>query len=158
MTTRGIRNHNPGNIKATSIDWDGTAALEDRTDEQRGEETFVVFRGPWWGIRAMAKILRNYQVRHGLKTIGQIIGRWAPPADDNPSEEYARFVADRLGVGLYAPLDLSSFDTMRKLVRAITWFENGIRLKIADPYSWEYDAGLILAGIEPPGWPLEAVA
>lgn len=78
MTARGIRNFNPGNIKDVGIPWDGIAAWSDRTEEQKNESTFVVFRAPWWGIRAMAVILSNYATRHGLKTVQEIIGRWAP--------------------------------------------------------------------------------
>lgn len=144
MIPRGIRNNNPGNIKSNSITWKGMMAEDDRTPEQKKEKTFVVFRGPWWGIRAMAVILRNYHRKHGLNTVSQIIYRWAPPADANPTCNYTNFVADHMLVDPDQELNLECFDTMRRLVRAICAFENG-----GTPYTWEFDAGLLLAGIEP---------
>lgn len=143
MTTRGCRNNNPGNIKASSIDWEGTLAFDDRSDEQKAEKTFVVFRGAWWGIRAMAKILQTYFHRHELNTVHQIISRWAP-GNENPTVNYALFVANHLNVELSDELDLDDYKTARNLICAIIAFENG-----GNPYSWEIDAGLILAGIEP---------
>ena len=138
MTARGIRNNNPGNIKNFGTDWRGMS--EDSGDE----ETFVVFRGPWWGIRAMAVILRNYQKRYGLDTVEKIVNRWAPESDNNQPRRYTAFVARELGVDPWQHIDVTDYDTMRHLVQAITKFENG-----AEPYSWQYDAGLLLADIEP---------
>ena len=47
MTSRGIRNFNPGNIKDFGIPWNGLAAPEQMTLEQKQEMTFCVFTGPW---------------------------------------------------------------------------------------------------------------
>jgi hypothetical protein len=114
------------------------------TDEQLTEATFCVFTAPWWGIRAMAIILRAYQTKHGLKTLRDILNRWAPPADDNPTSNYVEYVAkDWRDPDL--PLDLTDYRTLETLIRRIVLFENG-----EDPYTQEYQIGLILAGIEPP--------
>ena len=142
--SRGIRNNNPGNIKDFGIPWEGLAADHERTPEQQKESTFCVFRGPHWGIRAMAIILRNYQKKHNLRTINQMMNRWAPKSDSNPIYQYTNYVAEKVGVGQNVSIDVDDFDTMLKLVRAITRFENG-----EDPYDCEYHTGLILAGIEP---------
>ena len=143
--SRGIRNFNPGNIKDFGIPWNGMMAYDDRDTAQKQESTFVVFRAPWWGIRATAIIIRNYQRRHGLKTIAEIINRWAPASDNNPVSDYAAFVAARVGTPSNYEIDAEDFSTMRAIVQAIVSFENGL-----DPYTWEYNTGLILAGIEPP--------
>lgn len=145
MTQRGIRNNNPGNIKDFGIPWEGILDREKQNAEQRAENTFVVFSGPWWGIRAIAKILLNYQTRHGLDTVHKIIDRWAPAGDSNEPERYARFVANHIGVHPHDPIDVTDYTTMLNLAQGIVWYENG-----TDPYTWEYITGLIMAGIEPP--------
>ena len=144
MTSRGIRNFNPGNIKDFGIPWNGLAAPEQMTLEQKQEMTFCVFTGPWWGIRAIAVILKNYSARHGLNSIHKIISRWAPGSDNNNPARYALYVADLVGVSVYETIDVMDYETMRKLVAAIVQYENG-----SDPYTWEYNTGLIMAGIEP---------
>lgn len=92
---RGIRNCNPGNIRRSTIDWDGM------TPEQTDPE-YVQFVAAEWGIRAMVKILRTYQ-RRGLTTIRQMIAAWAPPTE-NPTDAYAAHVSAIAGVGLDVPV------------------------------------------------------
>lgn len=142
--TRGIRNHNPGNIKDFGIPWEGLARWSEMTPEQQAEGVFCVFRRPWWGIRAIAVTLRTYQVKRNLKTVRQIINRWAPHSE-NPTGNYVNYVSSRLDAGPDDPINVLRYRTMRALVQAIVAFENG-----QDPYTWEYDTGLILMGIEPP--------
>lgn len=127
---RGIRNNNPGNIKH-GVNWNGRAAIQ--TDP-----TFITFDSPEYGIRAMARTLRTYREEHGLKTIIEIINRWAPPSDDNPTDDYVTFVSDQLGVSAYVELDFTD-ETVAKLVEAITQFENGQQ---------PYERATVLAGIE----------
>jgi hypothetical protein len=83
MTTRGLRNNNPGNIDRNTIKWQGMA------DDQSSDPRFVVFKAPVFGIRALAKTLLAYQNQHGCKTIRQIINRWAPPSE-NKTEAYVQ--------------------------------------------------------------------
>lgn len=144
MTTRGLRNFNPGNIKDFGIPWNGLAKPEQMTPEQKQEMTFCVFTGPWWGIRAIAVIIKNYSAKYGLDSIYKIIGRWAPGSDNNEPAKYAQYVAGKVGVSVYETIDVTDYETMYKLVSAIVHYENG-----SDPYSWEYNTGLIMAGIEP---------
>lgn len=134
---RGIRNHNPGNVERTSTTWQGMA--EDQSDPR-----FIVFRRPWWGIRAMCIILKNYQVKHGIRTVDGIIKRWAPDSDNNPTAAYVRSVCAHLDVAHDQIIDLTDVAIMRKLVAAVIKFENG-----TNPYTWEIDTGLVLAGMEP---------
>ena len=77
--SRGLRNHNPGNIKRGAR-WLGLMPESDMDDAQAAERTFCVFKAPWWGIRAIAIIIKNYRRKYGLNTIRGIINRWAPPA------------------------------------------------------------------------------
>lgn len=147
---RGIRNNNPGNIEK-GAPWQGLAAPEDMTDEQLEEPRFSVFAAPKWGIRALARLLMTYQARHRLCTVGAMIGRFAPPGE-NPTAAYVRFVAGRMGLTPDESFPFGEYKYARAMVEAIIEHENGVQ-----PYSpAELDAGLMLAGIEPPRrapWP-----
>src|SRR5262245_12901620 len=115
--TRGIRNRNPGNIRKSRDRWKGLAELQ-------SDPAFFVFETPLWGIRAMAVILRNYQRRHGLKSLAQIIGRWAPPGENNTAG-YAAAVSKAIGIGPRWHVDLTDGVILRALVAAIIRHENG---------------------------------
>lgn len=115
---RGIRNFNPGNIRhAKGTRWQGMSA-------NQNDSAFVQFTGPQWGIRAIARTLITYQDKHALRTIRQIISRWAPPSENN-TESYIRQVAVRVGVAPDARIDVYDYRTMRTLVEAIVRHENG---------------------------------
>jgi len=116
---RGIRNRNPGNIRRSGDRWKGLAPLQ-------SDPAFFVFDAPLWGIRAMAVILRNYQRRNGLKSVAQIIARWAP-ADENDTAGYITAVSREMGVGARQRLDLRDGPTLRALIAAIIRRENGLQ-------------------------------
>ena len=116
---RGIRNRNPGNIRRSKDRWKGLAALQ-------SDPAFFVFEAPLWGIRAIAAILRNYQARNGLKSLAQIIGRWAP-AGENDTASYVAAVGKEMGVDPRAHLDLQDVATLRALIAAIIRHENGFQ-------------------------------
>ena len=77
---------------------------------------------PEWGIRAMARILQNYQDRHGLRTVREMINRWAPPSE-NDTDSYVRSVARRTGIDPDVPINVRT--EMFPLVSAIIVHENG---------------------------------
>ncbi|MFU5610968.1 structural protein [Pseudomonas aeruginosa] len=115
---RGIRNFNPGNIRhAKGTRWQGMSA-------NQNDSAFVQFTGPQWGIRAIARTLITYQDKHALRTIRQIISRWAPPSENN-TESYIRQVAARVGVAPDARIDVYDYRIMRTLIEAIVRHENG---------------------------------
>ncbi|MGE0116830.1 MAG: structural protein [Dongiaceae bacterium] len=116
---RGIRNRNPGNIRKSRDRWKGLAPAQ--TDP-----AFFVFDAPVWGIRAMAVILRNYRKRHGLKTLAQIIGRWAP-AQENDTAGYVRMVAKAMRLHPRTVIDPQDPATLRDLIAAIIRHENGVQ-------------------------------
>lgn len=84
MSTRGIRNNNPANIRR-GCNWKGLT--EKQTDKE-----FCQFVTMTWGVRALLVTLRTYVVKHKLHTIPQIIKRWAPPQDGNATNRYIEFV------------------------------------------------------------------
>ncbi len=115
-TTRGERNNNPGNIRLSSVQWQGQIAGADTA--------FVTFATPADGIRALAKLLKNYQAKYGLNTIRGIINRYAPPSENNTSA-YVSAVSADMGIGPDAPLNLGDAGTLDALVTAIIHHENG---------------------------------
>jgi hypothetical protein len=136
-TPRGIRNHNPGNIRRSSDPWQGLA-------ERQGDVEFFTFKSPIYGIRALARTLITYQDKHGLRTIRQIIGRWAPPVENN-TNAYVRAVADATDLDADQMLDLHNFDYLFPLTKAIIKHENG-----QQPYiDAQITKALVLAGVEP---------
>lgn len=129
---RGIRNHNPGNIRWGDR-WQG---LDPKGREK--DPAFCVFVAPEWGIRALAKILHNYQVKYHLRDVRSILNRYAPPCE-NDTESYVANVCRVLGVRAYEPVNLFEKPVMLNLLKAIIRQENG-----EQPYSNE----ILLKGID----------
>lgn len=119
VMTRGLRNNNPGNIRKSADKWLGLAA--EQTDDE-----FFQFVSPEYGIRAMAVILRNYRNRYGLRTIRQIITRWAPPVENN-TDAYIAAVSSKVGLG---PDEMVFEADIPRLIDAIIAHEN-----IVNPYT-----------------------
>lgn len=135
--TRALRNNNPGNIRSGSP-WQGLNSVQNDPD-------FVMFKAPRWGFRAMAITLVTYQDRYNLRTVRQIIGRWAPPTE-NKTEAYISHVCRETGFDASQRLDMHSYADNAAMSKAIAIHESG---------SWLFDdheleAGLRSAGIEPP--------
>lgn len=113
---RGIRNNNPGNIE------DGAFARS--LPGYRGSDgRFAIFDSPQAGINAGGELLNRYAAR-GVVTPAQIINRWAPPSDGNPTQAYAQYVASRLGIGVNDPVPANR---RAEAFQAINEFENGNR-------------------------------
>lgn len=141
--TRGVRNHNPGNIRLSRDPWQGLSGAQTDT-------AFFVFTSPAYGIRALAKTLITYQDKHGLRTIEDIIARWAPSNENNTAAYVAavqrQFKLNVPGYRIGATIDVHRYQHARVLVEAIIHHENaGYRY---DPRI--IDKGLLMAGIEPP--------
>lgn len=141
MIPRGIRNHNPGNL-VTGIQWDGLMAEADMNQAQRNESRFCVFQAPWWGTRAMAKVLLRYYNHHGLKTVGGMIARYAP-RHENDTHAYADTVASALHVPRGTLIEMN-FANLELMMRTMIKVENGMQ-----PYHWEILTGIVMAGLEP---------
>lgn len=122
---RGVRNNNPGNIR-WGDDWQGLVAEAQRTDK-----SFCQFISPEYGIRAMIIILRNYQRKRGLKTVTDIINRWAPPVENN-TKAYIDSVAKEIGVDPAAEINVFDNRIMMKLLQGIIKHENGVQ-----PYGFD---------------------
>lgn len=142
--TRGIRNNNPGNIRKSKDPWQGLA-------ERQTDAAFFVFKSPMYGIRALARVLITYQDKKRLRTIKDIIRRWAPQTE-NDTNAYIISVTDSTGFTQDQLLDMHRFDHLKPLVEAIIRHENG-----QQPYTdTEITKALVLAGVEPPKPNLQA--
>lgn len=113
----GIRINNPGNIRQTRDVWEGSTRLQDH-------KTFVRFNTPECGIRAMMKLLINYEDKYKLNSITDIIMRYAPPSE-NDTHAYIKDVAWRTGFYPSEVLDLRDITTLIALAKAITIHEQG---------------------------------
>ncbi len=114
---RGVRNCNPGNIRRSAVRYLGEIVPS-------GDPEFRQFRSMAWGFRALFVLLETYRRRYGLRSVAQIITRWAPPSE-NHTEAYIRRVAAALGRAADAPLDLDDSATAQGLAAAIATVECG---------------------------------
>lgn len=115
---RGLRNRNPGNIRGSQFRWLGEVG--------RDKDGFVVFATDELGLRALARLLINYNLLHHLCTVDGIIGRWAP-AVENDTRAYVNAVAREMGVQPRDQLDMMNRRTVADLTRAIVRHENGLQ-------------------------------
>lgn len=113
---RGIRNNNPGNIRH-GANWQGL-----NPDGRNIDSAFCVFTAPIYGIRALAKILINYKRIHGLKTVRQIISRYAPPSE-NQTIAYIQSVAKQLGVYPDTVIDIEERGVLTVFIKAVIRME-----------------------------------
>ncbi len=117
---RGIRNNNPGNIKSTlATTWDGEIGVD--------SDGFLIFDTAAAGLRALAVLLRTYADRDCVRTIEQLVARYAP-GGVNAVDGYASFVAEDVGVNKSEVIDIVHLIPL--IMRAMIWFENG-----QDPYT-----------------------
>ena len=88
---RGLRNNNPLNIRRSGDKWQGLRVLQE-------DREFFQFSEMKWGWRAAFRLLcHTYYGKYKLRTIRDIITRWAPPKENN-TEAYIRRVTDRIGI------------------------------------------------------------
>nr|WP_237333103.1 structural protein [Vibrio anguillarum] len=128
IVTRGIRNNNPANIEDNGTPWRGRMGNDGR---------FIIFDSPVNGIRALARILNTYKVKHGLNTIEGIINRFAPPVE-NDTNSYIAHAEKVVGVPRNMPLTPDKYPS---LIKVIIKHENGVQ-----PYSDEViNAGIAAA-------------
>lgn len=142
---RGIRANNPGNIERGKDRWLGMSA------DQSSDTRFVVFDTPEAGIRALMRVLVNYQERHSINTLREAINRWAPPVENN-SSAYVQHVARQTGFDPDEPLDFLDREVNVAITKAIVRHENGSP-EIYGRAQWYgddvYDRAAVMAGFEP---------
>lgn len=164
-TGHPLRNYganNPGNIKDFGIRWlnrvdpDDTARMTEAQQREvgrrdRGDDHMVIFEHPRDGFRALALDLLNKQRRHKLKTIREIMNRYAPKGKENPAQEaYIWNIAAQVGVKPDEVISVSDWYIMRRFIEAIVTEESGATVGNLYPEDWIRE-GMISAGVPYPG-------
>lgn len=117
VLSRGYRNNNPGNIVLTPGSmWQGEIVGTDKR--------FKTFSSMEYGYRAIFVTLNSY-INKGYNTIEKIINRYAPP-HENETTSYAATVSRLTGIPQTTPVSFLNPDNIIKIVRAISYVENGI--------------------------------
>lgn len=116
--SRGLENRNPGNIRQSRVCYKGEV-------RPSRDPEFKQFESPAWGYRAIFVLLDTYRRRHGLRSLREMISRWAPPSE-NRTEAYIRAVADDTGIDPDEPIDTRDRKTMVPVAASISRVENGV--------------------------------
>ncbi|MCR4959143.1 MAG: hypothetical protein K6B13_11175 [Prevotella sp.] len=87
---RGIRNNNPLNLRRTKTRWAGLS-------QEQTDPAFFQFSSMTFGWRAAWMTLRSYYNKYGLRTVRDILNRWAPPSDSNNTDRYIGIVSEKSG-------------------------------------------------------------
>lgn len=141
LIPRGYRLNNPGNIRIGPSAWRGkiTPSLD---------HAFETFEHHVWGLRAVAKILLAYARKYDIATIEGVIGRYAPP-EENDTSAYARHVAAVLQIMPGGYIDIEDPFTLRRMVMGIVAHEVGSAPPLSLPAFWypdhDYRAAVALA-------------
>ena len=121
-TPRGIRNNNPLNIRI------GNTWLGERPNPT--DDAFEEFVTVEYGYRAAFCILRRYIKRYHKNTITAIISTWAP-ANENNTQRYIDFVADKMQISPTDIIDYGDKVQMIRLVAAMQLMECGVPADMA---------------------------
>ena len=117
MTPRGLRNNNPCNIRLSRTTYEGEV-------KPSQDSAFKQFQTIAYGYRAAFVLLDYYYSRLGLKTLRQMLGRWAPPIE-NDTGAYVRHVSSAAGCSPDVEIDISDRNLMVKIVSEMSRVENG---------------------------------
>ena len=123
-TPRGIRNNNFGNIRKSKDKWIGLK-------EVQSDPSFFQFKEPKYGYRALLKILINYRKKYGLKTISEMINKYAPKKENNTTGYITRVCKEMQVPPTYVP-DVEDKATMCAMAAAISLVENGVPANMVD--------------------------
>lgn len=141
----GMSRNNPGNI---------VRGAKYKGEIFQDNNRFAAFQTWAFGIRAMIVLLKKYInsgssypnkcVTSPQNTIRLIITQWAPPAScggDNPDstvQNYISYVSRRTGFNPDTTLKADQ-NTLRKLVIAMAYFEQGREAVTADQFNYAYN-------------------
>lgn len=122
--SRGLRNCNPGNIRQSSVRYEGEI-------QPSHDAEFKEFSSMEYGYRAMFVLLDSYRSKYGLCTIREMLNRYAPPTE-NFTEGYVRFVSTRTGIAPDEIVNTRTARDMIPIVSAMSQIENGIPANLSD--------------------------
>lgn len=129
MTTRGLRNNNPGNLEKTGTPWQGQILPGQ-------DERFCQFESMVMGCRALMKTLVTYHKVHHLDTVRQIITRWAPPNENNTTG-YMKHVGSAIGEDIDETIPFDADPSYYlAIAKVIARHENGIDAMSISDETW----------------------
>lgn len=115
---RGFRNNNPGNLRRSSIAWQGKVPFS-----QSKDASFEQFFELRYGIRAlMLDIISDYN--DGKKNIKALISEFAPEFENNTGA-YIANVANMVGIAATATIPVLTKEILIGFCKAIVYVENG---------------------------------
>ena len=79
----------------------------------------------------MFHLLNNYRILYGCDTLEEVVGRWAPPVENN-TQGYVSFVSTRSGVPQDNKISTTDPNVMIPVVRAMIRMENGVDVPMED--------------------------
>lgn len=114
--TLALKNRNYLNLK--------TLSNGERWKGQIGEDPFghAIFESPAWSIRAGAITLRTYERKHGIKTVTDLVHRFA----EGNRPAYIKHLCRELGVKPDQKISLTK--RLPELLKAMVYFETGQEL------------------------------
>lgn len=128
---RGYHNNNPLNIRISGQGWQGK--ITPNTDG-----AFEQFIDMAHGYRAALITLRTYINKYGLNTVRKMIGRWAPPSENN-TESYITNVCKNSGLTADEIITANDQDKLARMVYAMSISENGYKDKAGNNIAQRYD-------------------
>ena len=128
---RGYKNNNPLNIRISNTSWNGK--VTPNTDG-----AFEQFIDLAHGYRAALVTLRTYINKYGLNTVRKMIGRWAPPSENN-TESYITNVCKNSGLTENETITANDQDKLTRMVYAMSISENGYKDKAGNNIAQRYD-------------------
>ena len=111
--TLGMRLNNPGNIRPG-------AGFFGESGQDKGYAKFVSDAA---GLRAIQRLLMTYGNQYGINTLRGLANRYAPPSDNNPTENYIEFLSQKTGINPDEPINLA--ERGAEIIPAIIGFEQG---------------------------------
>ena len=113
---RGQRNNNPMNIIGGPNKWQGMKGKQE-------DRNFVQFTTMTYGVRAAIILLTKYHRDYLLKTVPEIVHRWAPDGGE-AEKNYITHVRNTL---FKSDINQTRADLL-KLMQAMCWFESRYNL------------------------------
>ena len=117
--SRGLKNRNPGNIRISKTIYVGEVVPSQ-------DKAFKQFEDMAHGYRAMFVLLHTYQKKYGINTIRGIINRYAPPEDNNKTENYIKMVSKESCIAPDTKCTFTFKELIFPIVCAMSKVENGI--------------------------------
>lgn len=118
VRVRGLRNNNLGNLRISSVKWQGKIPASQNTDK-----SFEQFENMVFGIRAMATDIANDITIKKLDTLTKLINSYAPPSE-NDTTNYIKQVSKQTGIKPNETIVLTP-KVLASIIRAKANIENG---------------------------------